>query len=526
MTFLRKLIQPSFKAGYARSSSESANPNLWDGLVGAWMPSMGVTGETLRDVSGNGNHGTLTGMDAASDWVATSKGLALDFDGFDDYVDCGRPSMGVGKLTVNAWIKLNAGNIFQHLVDSSSNSWHLALLNNNKPYFYNGATLHTLTETLSTNTWYMITGVQGSTLDLHVNGVLSQSISSNVNLTTNNIHIGRWQNGGRNFNGRMANISIYNRALSPDEIQTLYVDSLAPFRKKQQVAFNAYPLTLLEKIRSAAKPTTPVSVRVKHNEKPSYKAGYAKSADESASPHLWNGLVGAWMPSLGVTGETLRDVSGNENHGTLTNMDAATDWVATSKGLALDFDGSNDYVPCSRKINPKITGDLTFAVWANFERVSGVQGIMSTISASGNNGQQLEFGRTAGKFMWLQDGTTLDAISTESFSTGDHFVAITRTKVINNWQITFFIDNKPADQHVTSKNPAANGGLGNFTIGRPGDYNGQYFDGIVHSSVVYNRALSPSEIKQLYVDSLAPFRRKAKPIGYQPNKELTGLFKV
>jgi hypothetical protein len=222
------------------------------------MPSLGVTGETLRDVSGNGNHGTLTNMDAATDWVATSKGLALDFDGFDDYVDCGRPSMGVGKLTVNAWIKLNAGNIFQHLVDSSSNSWHLALLNNNKPYFYNGATLHTLTETLSTNTWYMITGVQGSTLDLHVNGVLSQSISSNVNLTTNNIHIGRWQNGGRNFNGRMANISVYNRALSPTEIKQLYVDSLAPFRKKQRVSVAVpgavTPTTAYHPLRSLAHP--------------------------------------------------------------------------------------------------------------------------------------------------------------------------------------------------------------------------------------------------------------------------------
>ena len=230
------IIKPSYQSGYARNASESENPKLWDGLVGAWMPSLGVTGETLRDVSGNGNHGVLTIMDAASDWVATSKGLALDFDGFDDYVDCGRPSMGVGKLTVNAWIKLNAGNIFQHLVDSSSNSWHLALLNNNKPYFYNGATLHTLTETLSTNTWYMITGVQGSTLDLYINGVLSQSVSSNVNVTTNNIHIGRWQNGGRNFNGKISNTSIYNRALSPTEIKQLYVDSLAPFRKKQRVS--------------------------------------------------------------------------------------------------------------------------------------------------------------------------------------------------------------------------------------------------------------------------------------------------
>ena len=109
------------------------------------------------------------------------------------------------------------------------------------------------------------------------------------------------QNGtGEGFIGRTASVSIYNRALRPDEIQTLYVDSLAPFRKKQQIAFNAHPLTLLEKIRSASKPTTPISIKVKHNEEPSYKAGYAKNAGESENPHLWKGLVGAWMPSLGA----------------------------------------------------------------------------------------------------------------------------------------------------------------------------------------------------------------------------------
>lgn len=194
-----------------------------DGLVlcldAANQRSYPKSGATWSDLSGNGNHGALQNME--NNFDAGNKG-SLTFDGSNEYVDCGYPSISVGKLTVNAWIKLNAGNIFQHLVDSSSNSWHLALLNNNKPYFYNGATLHTLTETLSTNTWYMITGVQGSTLDLHVNGVLSQSISSNVNLTTNNIHIGRWQNGGRNFNGKMSNISIYNRALTADEVRRNY----------------------------------------------------------------------------------------------------------------------------------------------------------------------------------------------------------------------------------------------------------------------------------------------------------------
>ena len=59
--------------------------------------------------------------------------------------------------------------------------------------------------------------------------------------------------------------------------------------------------------------------------------------------------IAAWIPSLDTAGNgttTLTDLVGS-NNGTLTNMDAATDWVAdTDAGgvRALDFDGTNDYV--------------------------------------------------------------------------------------------------------------------------------------------------------------------------------------
>ena len=78
---------------------------------------------------------------------------------------------------------------------------------------------------------------------------------------------------------------------------------------------------------------------------PSFSSGFARSAGESAHTGLWKGLVGAWVPALGPTGETLRDVSGHHNHGTLdADMDPATDWVMTEHGAVLDFDGTNDDV--------------------------------------------------------------------------------------------------------------------------------------------------------------------------------------
>lgn len=65
---------------------------------------------------------------------------------------------------------------------------------------------------------------------------------------------------------------------------------------------------------------------------------------------LSDNLQGWWCPSLDTSGNgttTLTDLSGNGNNGTLTNMDAGTDWVAdTDSGgvRALDFDGSNDRI--------------------------------------------------------------------------------------------------------------------------------------------------------------------------------------
>jgi hypothetical protein len=80
--------------------------NILQGLIGAWCPTLGPSGYTLLDRSRRGQHGTLTNMDAGSDWVGTSGGWALDFDGTNDYVTFGNPP-GLNtaiNLTVSAWL--------------------------------------------------------------------------------------------------------------------------------------------------------------------------------------------------------------------------------------------------------------------------------------------------------------------------------------------------------------------------------------------------------------------------------------
>ena len=90
-----------------------------DGLVAHWTFDEGK-GTVARDASGNGNHAQIHG----AAFVEFDKGFALQFDGKDDYVDCGKPpSLNIEKAgTIVLWFKPQAvqGGLFSR---SSGGGW-------------------------------------------------------------------------------------------------------------------------------------------------------------------------------------------------------------------------------------------------------------------------------------------------------------------------------------------------------------------------------------------------------------------
>ena len=94
--------------------------------------------------------------------------------------------------------------------------------------------------------------------------------------------------------------------------------------------------------------------------------------------------IAAWIPSRDTTGNgttTLTDLIGS-NNGTLTNMDAATDWVAdTGSGgvRALDFDGSNDEVLFSSAF---ATMPFSVSCWAKCRSSTAISTIFGIGSSS------------------------------------------------------------------------------------------------------------------------------------------------
>jgi len=194
-----------------------------DGLVfnmdAGFTPSYPKNGTTWYDVSTNTNNGTLTNGPTFN----TGNGGSIVFDGINDYVNCGAGITTTSTITVNSWVKLNSNNNYQHIVDSSNNSWHLSVLIDGRAYFWDGSVYHTSGQYLNTGTWYMLTGVKTLTQNLiYVNGSLSDSLSSTNNVPTYNIWIGQWQTNNRPLNGYVSSVKIYNRALTSSEILQNY----------------------------------------------------------------------------------------------------------------------------------------------------------------------------------------------------------------------------------------------------------------------------------------------------------------
>lgn len=82
------------------------------------LPGLPGGGSRIHDRSPYGNHGTITG----ATWKRLPSGLwYLDFDGTDDYINCGtNSSLFPDICTIKAWYRYDAGN------DFILTNWHAA----------------------------------------------------------------------------------------------------------------------------------------------------------------------------------------------------------------------------------------------------------------------------------------------------------------------------------------------------------------------------------------------------------------
>ena len=197
-------------------------------------PNSYVSGSTTwNDMSGNGNTGTLVN----SPTFSSTNGGSIVFNGSNQYASVANQT--TNSFTLACWINTTAASLtgteawqgtglIWSDVGGTANDFVLAVLNNKMSWFtgnpdssLNGSI------TVTTGNWIYITAVKNgsaSTKQLYINAVSEGSTSSSANILNANstIAIGGNTLDGRYFNGKIANVQIYNRVLLLKEIQQNY----------------------------------------------------------------------------------------------------------------------------------------------------------------------------------------------------------------------------------------------------------------------------------------------------------------
>ena len=200
-----------------------------ENLVGYWYFNEGKGG-IAYDRSGYGNDGTLVNMEAA-DWVDGVVGKALDFDGTNEYVNCGNDaSIQVDTAgSVSLWVRLEAdkwcyafdkgyklnGGLTIGYYSSWRKRWLSTTYHDGYNYVYFGTPV--------LNEWtHLVVTYADNTLTYYVNGEYSISDSWEYGILTSgqDLLIGGLS---RLWQGSIDEVRIYSTALTASEVKALYL---------------------------------------------------------------------------------------------------------------------------------------------------------------------------------------------------------------------------------------------------------------------------------------------------------------
>ncbi len=433
-------VKQLYNQGAASKLSATPKDPLKSGLVGWWtFDGKDVVNGVARDISGNGSHGNLINISTTTFYTQGKLGQGFNFDGTNDYLTAGNVSSSV--KSVSLWMK--GSSLSKKILDLNGTatvediSGTITANNFTSPTIYvNG----TVASTIAANTWYHVV------------------ITTNTAINANAVDIGRISSGY--FSGSLDDVRFYNRALSATEIKQLY--------------------------------------------------NQAAGAKLNATPRepLKSGLLLHWtFDGKDVVNGRVLDVSGNGNHGAPVNIATSTFYKAGKIGQGVNFDGVNDCIKTASTLafNTKI---MTLSVWVNVPSNTGGAGLLFEHTTNWNNNDgsfKLENGNASSLVSpGIQDSTSGTLNRVEQFTA-------TAAKQWHNWTIIYdnttvagdiivYVDGVLTGTSVASatKNQSSNFITDTLHMGVRACATVGPFKGRADDVRIYNRALSETEVLQLY----------------------------
>ena len=450
----RALTQEEITALYTGepvSPPAACNPlpsNLQQGLVGYW-PFCG----NANDESGNGNDGTVNGATLTEDRFGNAESAYELTEYSNNIIFTNNPQFDFSEandLTLSYWLKRTSGNIYSlykydngypdnsDFAISAGPETSLNLIGdgtNSIPFEVNG------------DEWEQVTAIfsrDSNQTKLYVNGLLVLQGTLNYNQSSSSSPFAvNFAAGIQNYTtglGKIDDIAIWNRALTPEEITALYTGE-------------------------------PVSPPTACNPLPA---------------NLQQGLVGYW-PFCG----NANDESGNGNDGTVNGATLTEDRFGNA-AAAYSFDGNDDINFGMNDEFGVITGvQRTFSLWVN--SVSGGNVLSKYEDYSPNNSNfLLAFNLSDSALRLIGNGTNF--IDFDPLSIGNWYHVVGVYDGINNLNQLFINGELVAFGSLNFSNSVSTQPM---YAGRVG---GEpfYYTGLIDDISFWNRSLTADEVQQLY----------------------------
>jgi len=385
----------------------------------------------------------------------------LNFNGSSGYMFSNDTSMDFSSsdFTIQTTLKLNGlSNGFSGGYGSMICAG-AALTNNSSIFRFSGtatsyyalALWHQPTSTaieryynFQTNKIYNVTVTKNtSQIEFFVDGasIGTTTTSSNFNFTANGFAVGRWYYPGSEqyLKGNIYDLKAYNRALTNDEIVQNYNASKGRYITPENIVTNGLVLNI-----------------------------------DPANSSSYSGV-----------GNTIYDLSGFGNTGTLTNGPT----FSALNGGNLIFDGSNDFLGAASSSSLDISTNLSAVVWMKLITTDGANHIIFSKTNSTNPFlSNYEAYLKNDVIYWWDSPTERNTTVTLSINSWTQVVFVrssTSLLIYKNGTLSNTIS-------VNQVGPI----VGDFYIGK--DPNGQFLNFNLAQFLLYNRALSATEIMQNY----------------------------
>ncbi|MBI4973060.1 DUF2341 domain-containing protein [Candidatus Roizmanbacteria bacterium] len=431
------------------------------------------TGQTVNDVSGNNNSGTLGANSTPStddpSWAQGKYGAALTFDGNNDFVQIpynANLDLAGSAITVSTWMKPPAskdsdwegvvgnypGNSTGYMLgwrESSNNNFtfYLELSSGHKE-----VTVTNLANYADLNSWIYVVGTyDGSAMRIYVNGRLintTSSLSGTINASAQGLRFGRY--GGSYVGGSIDQVKIFNYARTPAQIAWDY-NRGGPvghwkFDECQGITAN----------------------------------------DSSGNGNSGTITIGATVPQSSV--------------GTCTVVDTATAWYngATGKyNASLNFDGVDDFVNVGSYTPLNNIGDeISVSAWVK----TSINNTFMTIVGRGNDWRMNK--NASGYYEFEHRNTSQNIVTSRGLNSSTNWVHVVGTYKKDDF-VRLYIDGVLVDsdaQTLSTRVSQTQNQIGNNYAWHPGPsvYNDYWWNGQIDDVRVFNYALTPAQIKQVY----------------------------